>query len=435
MHKPVKPEAHQSMTFFDWIGVTAHPQWMQAPKFGAVVGMVLALIYFGTVAAALNVVFRTFNLTVEAASVGPNLGAGALIAAILSAPFVVWRANVAQRTVDLQHQGQITDRISKAVEQLGAEKTVKLPVTKADGKESTTEATVPNIEVRIGGIYALERIAQDSMTSDQGRDHIRIMEILCAYVRENAPAAKAQDHDFGAGVPLKDDATADERSAHFASRKERLGSIEMFEQVYQWVKTLPPPRTDIQTAIEVIGRRNPAQIALERDTPSRGSAHGYRLDLRATCLQRADMSALAFDHAIFSSARLQGADLSVAQIEGANLREAQMQGANLGEARMQKANLSGAQMQRANLSGADLTAAHLGNWTLARASLRSADFTDATGLWEDDLTTAYGDSGTILPPGLVRPAHWNSATLDPWSYSDPEYGAWLATLAPEPAPD
>ena len=51
------------------------------------------------------------------------------------------------------------------------------------------------------------------------------------------------------------------------------------------------------------------------------------------------------------------------------------------------------------------------------------------------LTTAYGDSGTILPPGLVRPAHWDSATLDPWSYSDPEYDAWLATLGPEPAPD
>ena len=303
MNEPAKPEARRSMTFFDWVGVTAHPRWMLAPIVGAVVGVSLVLIYLATVVAALYVVRHTIILTLDATSSGPNLGAGALIAAILSAPFVIWRTTVAQRTVDLQHQGQITDRISKAVEQLGAEKTVKYRVTDADGKESTTEATAPNIEVRIGGIYALERIAQDSMTSDQGRDHIRIMEILCAYVRENAPAAKAQDHDFGAGVPLNDDATAGQRRAHFASLEERFGSIEMVEQVERWVETLPLPRTDIQTAIEVIGRRNPAQIALERSTPSRGSAHGYCLDLRATCLQRADMSALAFDHALFSSSR------------------------------------------------------------------------------------------------------------------------------------
>ena len=242
MHKPVKPEAHQSMTFFDWIGVTAYPQWMKAPIVGAVFGKLLAGIYIAIFVVALFVVGRTFILTLDATSSGPNLGAGALIAAILSAPFVVWRATVAQRTVDLQHQGQITDRISKAVEQLGAEKTVKYRVTDADGKESTTEATAPNIEVRIGGIYALERIAQDSMTSDQGRDHIRIMEILCAYVRENAPAAKAQDYDFDAGVPLKDNATADERRAHVASREKRLRSIEMVEQVERWVETLALPR-------------------------------------------------------------------------------------------------------------------------------------------------------------------------------------------------
>jgi hypothetical protein len=44
------------------------------------------------------------------------------------------------------------------------------------------ELTEPNLEVRIGSIYALERIARDS-----DRDHIQIMEIVCAYVRKNSP--------------------------------------------------------------------------------------------------------------------------------------------------------------------------------------------------------------------------------------------------------
>ena len=111
-----------------------------------------------------------------------------------------------------------------------------------------------------------------------------------------------------------------------------------------------------------------------------------------------------------------------------------MQGADLREAQMQRAFLFGAQMQRANLSRANLTAAQLSDWTIARTSLRSADFTDAKFLTQDALTTAFGDSGTILPPGFVRPAHWNSATIFP-VFADPKYDAWLATLGPEPAPD
>jgi hypothetical protein len=62
-------------------------------------------------------------------------------------------------------EGQITDRFTKAIDQLGA--------INQDGKIK--------LEVRLGGIYALERIARDSE-----RDHWPIMEILTAYVREHA---------------------------------------------------------------------------------------------------------------------------------------------------------------------------------------------------------------------------------------------------------
>jgi len=63
--------------------------------------------------------------------------------------------------VGLSEQGQLTDRFSKAVEQLG---------------------TKDSLEVRLGGIYALERIARDS-----ARDQPTIMEVLSAYIREHAP--------------------------------------------------------------------------------------------------------------------------------------------------------------------------------------------------------------------------------------------------------
>jgi hypothetical protein len=58
---------------------------------------------------------------------------------------------ITTRTYRLTQQGQITDRYSKAVEQLGDDK----------------------LDVRLGGIYALERIAIDSR-----RDHPTIVAVL-----------------------------------------------------------------------------------------------------------------------------------------------------------------------------------------------------------------------------------------------------------------
>ncbi|WP_156882833.1 hypothetical protein [Rhodovulum sp. P5] len=132
-----------------------------------------------------------------------NIGLG--LAALIGVPFLIWRsvvaqaqADTAQRQADLAEQGLITDRLTKAVEGLGAMKTVKrqrrdddgilLYAKGGDGEPDTAqplieEVTEPNIEVRIGAIYALERISKDS-----DRDHANIMEILCAYIRENAPA-------------------------------------------------------------------------------------------------------------------------------------------------------------------------------------------------------------------------------------------------------
>jgi hypothetical protein len=67
------------------------------------------------------------------------------------------------RTWRTTQEGQITDRFTKAIDQLGK-----------TGPE--------NMAFRLGGIYALERIAKDSE-----RNHWPIMEVLTAYVREKAP--------------------------------------------------------------------------------------------------------------------------------------------------------------------------------------------------------------------------------------------------------
>jgi hypothetical protein len=59
----------------------------------------------------------------------------------------------------LNRAGQITERFTRAIDQLGSDK----------------------LDVRLGGIYALERIARDS-----SEDHPQVIEVLTAYVREHA---------------------------------------------------------------------------------------------------------------------------------------------------------------------------------------------------------------------------------------------------------
>ncbi|MCA1681508.1 MAG: hypothetical protein LC777_22470, partial [Actinobacteria bacterium] len=67
----------------------------------------------------------------------------------------------AANTYRLNRRGQITDRFTRAVEQLGHEK----------------------IDVRLGGIYALEQIARDSPK----QDHRTTMEVLTAFLQVHAP--------------------------------------------------------------------------------------------------------------------------------------------------------------------------------------------------------------------------------------------------------
>ncbi|MEP2027904.1 MAG: pentapeptide repeat-containing protein [Paracoccaceae bacterium] len=268
----------------------------------------------------------------------------AAIGAVFTLVFAFIRAFATERQTRATEEGLITEQISKAVEGLGAEKTVK------DGKK---ENSARNIEVRVGAIYALERIAQDS-----DRDHIRIMEILCAYIRENAPAANASPCPFESEEAPESD------------------------EVNTWAQKLKGPTTDIRIALEVIGRRTKKQIALERDAELGGRKFRYQLDLRGTCLQRADLSELDFSEAllngaqmqwaIFRMARMRKARLSGAWMQGVDLREARMQRADFYEARMQGAHLSSARLQGADFNSAWMQAAHLD-----RARMSGAVFLEA----------------------------------------------------------
>jgi hypothetical protein len=207
---------------------------------------------------------------------------------------------MATRTYRLTQQGQITDRYTKAIEQLGGDK----------------------LDVRLGGIYALERIAKDSE-----RDHPTVVEVLSAFVREHSPPAI---------LPSTAADDADGRSS----------------------EPLLPPSTEVQAAVTVLGR-----LPQRRDV-SRGDLRGadlHRVNLWSANLQGAHLRGVNLEWANLGRASLEGANLGRASLEGASLegahlRRANLRRANLGWAKLQGANLEGASLEGAYLEGAEYNA-------------------------------------------------------------------------------
>ena len=256
-----------------------------------------------------------------------TLGAGLFAAAALL---------FTARNFTLSREGQVTDRYTKAIEQLGSDK----------------------LDVRIGGIYALERVARDS-----ARDHPTVMEVLAAFIREHSHE-QWQPPDSG--------------------RREQERSM----------------RPDVQAALTVVGRRD------------------QRRDIQAINLAGADLTCARLTDAGISGADLRGATLTRAGISGANLRgaaltradltRAHLRGTTLTRAYLTDAHLTDAHLTGADLTDADLTRAHLyitglidadlGGADLIREHLTDADLTDAD-LRGANLTGARWPTEAPVPEG------------------------------------
>ncbi|MEV4243160.1 pentapeptide repeat-containing protein [Streptosporangium canum] len=152
------------------------------------------------------------------------------------------------QSLDASRQGQITDRYTKAVDQIGSGK----------------------LDVRLGGMYALERLAQDSP-----RDHQTVYDVLAAFVREHDPKSSVKDRALPAD-----------------------------------------PTTDVQAALTLIGRRN---TELDIRKPDLNKIRTPGAGMRGAYLTGADLY----------GAYLTGADLSGAYLSGAYLTDADLTGADL----------------------------------------------------------------------------------------------------------
>lgn len=383
------------------------PVW-EGLSAGALAALVpLAVIWLGVFGLSIGAVYvGIWRFMHGEASV--SIGLGGLIAALLGAPFLIWSTILKTQTVRYQKEGHMTDRISKAVEQLGVEKTVR-----RDGVETTE----PNIEVRIGAILSLERIAQDSTTHDKGRDHVRVMEILCAYIRENAPVRKAKTsmrRDFqlrNENVSQHNPPVSEEQyllENNFPGSEDAEDYLSVHAAI-AWARTLKSPREDVSIALKVIKNRSPEQIKIEREwieqpnriplSKSSRKAHahteegavishekGFRLDLRNCNLQKSDLSGGYFNNALLTGTSLEGSYIVSTSLTGADFGFA---------------NLDGSVVINTNLSGAGFTLAKYEG-----IGFHNTDLSLVSALASEQLAACFGDASILLPDHLKRPDHW-----------------------------
>jgi uncharacterized protein YjbI with pentapeptide repeats len=311
--------------------------------------------------------------------------------AVLAGLIFAWQqlGNTSQ-SLFVSQEGQITDRFTRAVDQLGND----------------------DLTIRLGGIYALERIARDSE-----RDQETVMEILAAFARQRSAAETTVMEMASAG------------SEAGAGTPEPAPGRGMAADTTSLISTRAIP-LDLDVVLKVITRRDssrdgPGCIDLSGINLAGSQLGGTSLDLTNVCLRNADLRSSQLAGVNFSGADLHGSDFMNANLDSANLAGAQLSNtifvrANLSEADLTGVTLTGANLQGATLqgtvlrdailNGTDLSLATMIGTDLQGANLIGADLTGstivgvnfqgATNITVEQVEAAALDGTSQLPPGI-----------------------------------
>lgn len=205
-------------------------------------------------------------------------------AVVLFGLYSAWRQLLAtEESQKIARDGQLTERFTRAIQQLGDS----------------------SVTIRLGGIYALERIAQDSE-----RDHWTIIEVLVAFVEEKSRCEVEQVPDEPESVPR-----------------------------------------DVQAALTVVGRR------IRTYEKERQHLRLSEVDLREVRLPDAHFEGIHFSFAHLDEAFLAGAHLEDALFDQVKMQRATLVDAHLERAVFIDVDLTNAWLERAHIDGTDLSGA------------------------------------------------------------------------------
>jgi hypothetical protein len=278
------------------------------------------------------------------------------IAQILGGVAVLAGVYFAWQQLNVTQQSQITERFTRATEQLGSDK----------------------LEIRIGGIAAFERLARDS-----DKDFGPVFVILETFIRENAPREKSDEeyprttlYSSRIGEPMPADIDA------------ALGALMSLSRDPGNRRSLDLHGTNLEGGVFGIGGKlSPAFLF-------------------NTNLQYASLGSVKFPKADFTDSNLRGAALIDANLSGASFENAQLNDAILEDANLNGAYLRDAQLYEADLLRVDLSEADFQGAQLDRVILCEVDLRGAKNLTQAQLNATEDGGDVMLPENLEPPPIW-----------------------------
>nr|WP_290224025.1 pentapeptide repeat-containing protein [Trichocoleus desertorum] len=218
---------------------------------------------------------------------------------------------------------KLSERFIKAVEQLSSEK----------------------ITICLGGIYSLEKIAEDSESSDYKST---VLEVLSSFVRE---------------ASIQNPPTETENETALLKKSLHL-------------------RVDIQTALRAIGKILDKEIGCELTNINVGGAALKNLD--------------------FQTVSFAGANLRQSLFFNVNLRKAKFTGADLQGALFRDVNFNGADISLADFQQSVFVEVDLGDVQMIFTDIRGANLKGSKNLSLRDIKYAIGNQKTSLPSYLLE---------------------------------
>jgi uncharacterized protein YjbI with pentapeptide repeats len=294
-----------------------------------------------------------------------------------------------EKTQKLTERGQVTDRFTKAIEKLGAKE----------------------IEFKLGGIYALEKIAQD----DPDGYYFTVMDVLTAYVRNHA---SYQESSLDKKQP----------AVQIVSAPNSIASENKNSTDDKAIST-DKPLAEIQVVLSVIGRCFGKLKDEEKQrilTQEKEDESEHRIDLTNSNLEKvklnksdfskADLSGAVLNQAILDHPNLNKADLSDAKLNDAILNDAQLFETIFNNAELNRVTFINAKSNGAYFEFAKLNNAKLNQATLNNAHFYKAQFNEA--YLSKTILIGADFSNAILNKATLNEANLSNAKLNDADFSN-----------------
>ena len=367
--------------------------------FASIIGFALLVLFFALYFLIFSILFnpnetKEFDSNFALAFLGTVSGFGALFGVYLAIQRTdesKRQSKTAEREATTAEQGLITDRLNKATKNLGTK----------DGVE-------PVLEIRLGALQELERVAQDSI-----RHHISVMEILCAYIRINSKL----DNSIDAKESLRADIGV---AINIIARRDKwLDGKKRIEMEQSQKYRLDLRNCDLHGII--LENANLSYANFSRTNLSNATFFNSNLNyanLNESNMENLSFMAVKLNNANLKDSRLMGADLFGVELNNANIRNANMTYISTNGAKFNDADLYNASLNEAYILYSEFKGADFGEVETEEIYINGCDLSDCKGLTQEQLDAIFCGYEVEIPSGLEQPEHWPT---DEASFADSNY--------------